>query len=550
MSHGKSVEPDDAELVRQVRTGDSEVYGELVTRYQGHVYGLAYSLVNHWADAQDIAQEAFIRAYCNLDQLRDPNRFAAWLRRVTFSVAMNWLKAFRPGLFKHLGDKVDLDNLDIPDFKPGPSEVVEKRELAEAVLQAVASLPPKYRVPLTMFHLDGLSYQKVAEFLDIPLGTAKSLIHRARKKLEPVLSAYAAEEITPMVQEVFNEHKLPEEFARKVLENIQEIRYDKWESTLCGSVVACMEFLKEDVPYELVMGVSGSAFKLLWAPNWCPSNNSMGILGPEPVRRTFRALGFEHEIVVKTNSPECEAEFRRKIIDSIELGRPVVAWGIVGAPDEGIIAGYDHGGDVLLGRSYFYDGSKGYYEQADWYEKCRGLLLIGEKAEPPSKAQILRESLEWAVELARKPEWERGDGAKYACGLAAYNVWADALTRDEDFPEGDLKVLTFRCQVSTSVTLSGLRDARKAATEFLKHMADGAAKGDVLAAAAAYEEEGRILEDALKEAPFCFAPEEQRLRMADPKLRAQLAQAVLAAKEKDRQAIERLEQALLKITAD
>jgi RNA polymerase sigma-70 factor (ECF subfamily) len=66
----------DAELVRAALAGDKEAYGELVTRYQGHVYGPVYSLVNDWANAQDVAQETFIRAYCNLDQLREPEKFA------------------------------------------------------------------------------------------------------------------------------------------------------------------------------------------------------------------------------------------------------------------------------------------------------------------------------------------------------------------------------------------------------------------------------------------------------------------------------------------
>ncbi|GAG17750.1 unnamed protein product, partial [marine sediment metagenome] len=113
----------DAEVVALTRGGDNNAYKELVARYQGHVYGLVYSLVGNWTDAQDIAQETFIRAYVNLDQLRDATRFAAWLRRVAFSVAMNWLKAFRPGLFEQLDGRVDPDRLEIPDFQPGPLEV-------------------------------------------------------------------------------------------------------------------------------------------------------------------------------------------------------------------------------------------------------------------------------------------------------------------------------------------------------------------------------------------------------------------------------------------
>ncbi|NIR03228.1 MAG: hypothetical protein GTN78_24015, partial [Gemmatimonadales bacterium] len=104
----------------------------------------------------------------NLDQLTQPDRFAAWLRRVTFGVTMNWLKSFRPRLFQRLDGQADLEALEIPDFEPGPPEVLERRELAEAVHRAVASLPEKYRMPLAMFHLDGLSYQKIADFLDIP----------------------------------------------------------------------------------------------------------------------------------------------------------------------------------------------------------------------------------------------------------------------------------------------------------------------------------------------------------------------------------------------
>lgn len=206
----------DAQLVSACRSGNQEAYKELVTRYQGHVYGLAYSLVDDWAEAQDLAQETFIRAYTNLDQLHEPARFAAWLRRVTFSVTMDWLRTFRPGVFRQLDGKIDLDALDIPSFEPGPAETAQKRELADAVLAAVATLPHKYRVPLTMFHLDGLSYQKVADFLDIPLGTAKSMIHRARAKLKDALAVYATEEMVPPVQEVFNEHKLPAEFSQEV----------------------------------------------------------------------------------------------------------------------------------------------------------------------------------------------------------------------------------------------------------------------------------------------------------------------------------------------
>ncbi len=209
-------EPTDAELIRRIReSADTSAFGQLVKRYQGHVYGLAYSLLRDWAEAQDLTQETFVRAYVNLGALREPDRFAAWLRRVAFGTCMDWLKAYRPELYRSLGDSPELD--DVPDTVDAmtPPELASRSEIAANVLAAVNNLPSKYRLPLMMFHLDGLSYEKVAEFLDIPLGTAKWLIHRAKQMLKPALKAYATE-VSAVVEETFNEHKLPKEFAEQI----------------------------------------------------------------------------------------------------------------------------------------------------------------------------------------------------------------------------------------------------------------------------------------------------------------------------------------------
>jgi RNA polymerase sigma-70 factor (ECF subfamily) len=209
-------DPTDAELIRRIReSGDTAAFGQLVKRYQGHVYGLAYSLLRDWAEAQDLTQETFVRAYVNLGALREPDRFAAWLRRVAFGTCMDWLKAYRPELYRSIGDAPDLDEIAQTVDAMTPPELAARSELAENVLIAVHNLPSKYRLPLMMFHLDGLSYEKVAEFLDIPIGTAKWLIHRAKQMLKPALEAYATE-VSAVVEETFNEHKLPKEFAERI----------------------------------------------------------------------------------------------------------------------------------------------------------------------------------------------------------------------------------------------------------------------------------------------------------------------------------------------
>ena len=537
-------QPDDRELVDLVRNGDTRAYCELVARYQGHVYGLAFTLVKNWVEAQDIAQETFIRAYMNLDQLRDPAKFAAWLRRVAFSVAMNWLKAFRPRLFEQLNGRANLDYLDIADFQPGPSEVVERRELAHAVMRAVESLPPKYRIPLTMFHLDGLSYKKVADFLDIPIGTAKSLINRARHKLKPYLTPFVSEEVSLAIGEVFNEHKLSSEFAYKVLESISELRWENGECTFCGSVFACMDFIGEGVTYDYLMGVSGSAFKLFWHPDWRANSHDLLILGEEPIRRTFMALGYNYRFVQRTSDIgtfHTENACREQIINSIHLNRPVVALGDAGPLMCSVIAGYGNNGDVLFSQSYFHDDANGYCRKSNWYSTCHGLILIQNQKPRPSKIDMLRASLEYAVQLALTQERQG-----YVSGLAAYDTWSNSLKCDEAFPGGDLDIVTSRCHVSNSCVLPGLVDARKAAAAFLETMASAhkLARFHILQAAKAYQEEVSILNTATDIAPLCTHPTERRAQMTDPVFRDTLANLILEARKKDKEAVGHLEDAL------
>jgi len=89
----KTMNPTDAELVQQVRQGDQEAFSELMARHQDYVHGLAYHLVENFEDARDLAQDAFVRAYLHLGQLRDPARFGPWLRRITQRVCLDWLGA-------------------------------------------------------------------------------------------------------------------------------------------------------------------------------------------------------------------------------------------------------------------------------------------------------------------------------------------------------------------------------------------------------------------------------------------------------------------------
>ncbi|UCC69128.1 MAG: sigma-70 family RNA polymerase sigma factor [Armatimonadota bacterium] len=498
-------DPTDGELVGLTRGGAREPFGTLVARYQGHVYGLAYSLAGNWAEAQDIAQEAFVRAYVNLDQLREPERFAAWLRRVTFSVAMNWLKAHRPDVFGQLEGRVDLDTLEVPDFRPGPAEVVERRELAEAVLSAVGSLPPKYRVPLTMFHLDGLSYQKVADFLDIPLGTAKSLIHRARAKLKEALYPYAAPELGPVVQEVFNEHKLPEEFARKVLENVPTLGWGTGrECTFAGALEAALAPTAHPYTYTDIMGFSGLAFRVRWhhendEARWCGSC-AVGEM-PEEIEAVQRATGWQFRIEVLFGDDATNVgRLAPDIAASINGDRPVLAY------DKwlnmGVVYGYEEGGERLLVRSYSSDDLPPSFPASELGAPHHRLIIfLSERIEPLAPRAAAAEALRIAVR-----NWQRERFApipvEYWYGKAALEHWLADIGEAEDLPEDDRGKLGR----VTWWNFAAMHDARKAAVTFLGEGAEAlggeAAKG-LGRTADIYAEEVKLF-DAVAAEPHVF----------------------------------------------
>ena len=170
--------PPDRVLVERTRRGETQAYGELVRRYQRSVFNVCYRMMGERRDAEDMAQEAFVRAYQRLDTFDLGRPFGPWIRRVTANLCLNRLQ--RGSL-----PRVPLDDeMDMPETSSIGLELRQvRRESAARVRAAVLALPPHYRVVVEMRHFQELSYAEMAAALDLPLNTVRSHLFRARKLL-------------------------------------------------------------------------------------------------------------------------------------------------------------------------------------------------------------------------------------------------------------------------------------------------------------------------------------------------------------------------------
>ena len=143
---------DDVVLVRQTLAGNKDAFGELVRRYQGLICGLAYHFVGNLTDAEDLAQDSFIRAYENLKQLKEPSKFGMWLRQITANLCRTWQErrsyhAKGVQLFDPVPGSQEMQRIaQIVAQGPLPDEVVERKELQEMVRQAIDSLSENNRL--------------------------------------------------------------------------------------------------------------------------------------------------------------------------------------------------------------------------------------------------------------------------------------------------------------------------------------------------------------------------------------------------------------------
>ena len=170
----------DYELITQILNGDKELFAELVRRYKNLVYSVVVRMVNDRDEADDLAQDVFLKVYRNLDKYYPDYKFSTWVIRISTNHVIDYRRKNR--LDTQSLDDVEYDTLVAAGSSPEADYL--KKELKEMLDKTVAALPDMYRVPIMLYHEQGLSYQEIADIIEQPLSKVKNRIFRGRKMLK------------------------------------------------------------------------------------------------------------------------------------------------------------------------------------------------------------------------------------------------------------------------------------------------------------------------------------------------------------------------------
>lgn len=182
----------DETLAFEAQQGNMEAFAALVDRHKGRVYRTLYQVVGNEQDAQDLSQEVFLKVYRSLAGYRGDAAFTTWLHRLTLNLAFDWLRARkRRPLQVPLEAPPDQEERpvqELPSTDEGPEEAALRHDRKRQLQQAIQNLPPDYREAVVLYHFRHLSYQQIAERLDVPVRTIETRLYRARHLLKKVLS--------------------------------------------------------------------------------------------------------------------------------------------------------------------------------------------------------------------------------------------------------------------------------------------------------------------------------------------------------------------------
>ncbi len=187
-----AVSAEERALIERCKRGDLAAFNDLVRKYEKQVYNFAYRLTGNYDDANDVAQDAFLRVFNAIGSFRGDSSFSTWLFRITTNVFLDERKKAKAHPQSSLDEYLELGESSvarqIEDPSPTPEAVLEESERALILQKAVSDLPEYQRAMVTLYHGQQKSYEEIAEIMDLPIGTVKSRLNRARLALKEKLS--------------------------------------------------------------------------------------------------------------------------------------------------------------------------------------------------------------------------------------------------------------------------------------------------------------------------------------------------------------------------
>ncbi|HTW24230.1 MAG TPA: sigma-70 family RNA polymerase sigma factor [Candidatus Baltobacteraceae bacterium] len=191
LAHSLPWSRDEAQLVMELQAGSDAAFDYLVTYYHAGVYNLVYGILADAADAADVTQDVFLRVFRGIRGFRGGSSLKTWLYRVSVRQALN----HRRWCWRHHRQQISIDAeedgrnaaMELPDDEATPFEQLATREMQATVRRALASVPPLFRSAVILRDLEGLSYEEIAEILEVSVGTVKSRILRGRRTLKEIL---------------------------------------------------------------------------------------------------------------------------------------------------------------------------------------------------------------------------------------------------------------------------------------------------------------------------------------------------------------------------
>lgn len=178
---------DDQQLIRRTLDGQNEAFGQLIRKYQDRLYNGMVQILRNEPEAEDVVQDAFVLAFTKLDTFKGNSAFFTWLYRIAYNVAITRLRRRKPSV--SIEGKDESGRLDFPDGGPAPEERMQQQEQATQLKKAMGRLSQEHRAILILREMDELDYDAISEVLDLPIGTVRSRLHRARGHLREHLEA-------------------------------------------------------------------------------------------------------------------------------------------------------------------------------------------------------------------------------------------------------------------------------------------------------------------------------------------------------------------------